>query len=329
MTLLCYDPAFLEHETGRHPEHAGRLRAVVDRLKAAGLAGRCTRPDIAPAADDLIAAVHPHPHVARLDELAARGGGRVDADTVVSPASPTAARRAAGAAAGAATSVIRGEATRALCLVRPPGHHALADRAMGFCLLNNVAIAAHAALGQSLDRVLIVDWDVHHGNGTQALFYDDPRVAFFSMHRWPFYPGTGADDETGAGDGLGATRNLPVSFGTSRDRCLSWFARELEEFADRWRPQLVLVSAGFDAHRLDPVGSLGWEAEDFASLTTTVMDVAAAHAGGRLVSVLEGGYHPPALADSVAAHLEELLERDADEAVDSGTPNDSSQAPGG
>jgi acetoin utilization deacetylase AcuC-like enzyme len=189
---------------------------------------------------------------------------------------------------------------------------------MGFCLLGNVAIAARVALDElGLDRVLVVDWDVHHGNGTQEAFYDDPRVGFLSIHRWPFYPGTGGEDETGAGDGLGWTRNLAVTMGTSRDRALSWFARELESFADKLRPQLVLVSAGFDAHRADPVGSLGWETEDFASLTQTVLDVAAAHAGGRLVSVLEGGYNPPVLADCVAAHLAVLLERDADEAADS------------
>lgn len=187
---------------------------------------------------------------------------------------------------------------------------------MGFCLLGNVAIAARLALEElGLDRVLIVDWDVHHGNGTQAEFYDDPRVGFFSLHRWPFYPGTGKEDETGMGDGLGFTKNLPVAMGTSRDRCTSLFARELGDFADKLQPQLVLLSAGFDAHAADPVGSLGWETEDFVSLTQTAMDIAAVHSEGRLVSVLEGGYNPPVLAECVAAHLDEFLERDADEAA--------------
>ena len=249
--------------------------------------------------------------------LASRGGGRAEADTVVSPASVDTAYLAAGAAVDAVERVLRDEAKRALCLVRPPGHHARRDTAMGFCLLGNVAIAAAVAVEElGLERVLVVDWDVHHGNGTQERFYDDPRVGVFSIHRWPFYPGSGSDQETGIGDGLGTTLNLPVKMGTSRDRYLSWFARELESFADRLRPQLILISAGFDSHRLDPVGSLDLETEDYASLTQTVMGIAAMHCDGRLVSVLEGGYNPPILGDSVAVHLDELLERDADEAAD-------------
>ena len=154
---------------------------------------------------------------------------------------------------------------------------------------------------------LIVDWDVHHGNGTQDTFYADGRVGFFSIHRWPFYPGTGAADETGTGAGLGATRNLPIEFGTPRDVYRERFRRELEEFAARIRPQLVLVSAGFDAHREDPIGSLGLEVEDFAELTKYVLDVAEVHAGGRVVSLLEGGYNPQRLAECVAEHLRLLL----------------------
>jgi acetoin utilization deacetylase AcuC-like enzyme len=174
--------------------------------------------------------------------------------------------------------VLAGEETTALCLVRPPGHHALADRAMGFCLVANVAVAAKLALDEfELDRVLVVDWDVHHGNGTQGLFYDDPRVGFFSIHRWPFWPGTGAADETGHGDGLGATRNLPVIFGTSRRDYIARFTDELTEFATRMKPRLVLVSAGFDSHAADPIGSLGLETEDFAELTSIVRAVAADH----------------------------------------------------
>jgi len=315
MTLLYSNPHFLRHETGQHPENASRLEQVTGRLERSGLAERCARPVWQGADDTRLTRVHTPEHLAKLRRLAAHGGGRAEVDTLVSPDSVDVASLAAGAACDAVERVVRGEDRRALCLVRPPGHHALPGGAMGFCLLGNVAIAARVALDElGLDRVLVVDWDVHHGNGTQAMFYEDPRVGFLSIHRWPFYPGSGAEDETGAGDGLGFTRNLPVTMGTSRDRALSWFARELESFADKLRPQLVLVSAGFDAHRTDPVGSLGWETEDFASLTQTVLDVAEAHAGGRLVSVLEGGYNPPVLADCVAAHLGELLERDADEA---------------
>ena len=179
---------------------------------------------------------------------------------------------------------------------------------MGFCLLNNVAIGAKLAFDQlELDRVLIVDWDVHHGNGTQDIFYEDPRVGFFSMHRWPFWPGTGAADETGRGDGLGATLNLPIALGTPRQAILDRFAGELDAFDDRMKPQLVLVSAGFDAHVADPIGSLGLETEDFGDLTQTVRAVAEDHAAGRVVSVLEGGYNPLALAECVCVHLEGLL----------------------
>jgi acetoin utilization deacetylase AcuC-like enzyme len=240
--------------------------------------------------------------------LAQRGGGRLDSDTVVSPASFDVAQLAAGAACDAVDRVLAGDDKTALCLVRPPGHHAIPERGMGFCLFNNIAVAASVALSEhQLDRVLIVDWDVHHGNGTQDTFYADGRVGFFSIHRWPFYPGTGAVDETGTGDGLGATRNLPIQFGTPRARYMDTFRRELENFATRIRPQLVLVSAGFDSHRTDPIGSLGLEVEDFANLTKIVTDVAAAHAGGRIISMLEGGYNPPVLAECVESHLRGLL----------------------
>ena len=181
---------------------------------------------------------------------------------------------------------------------------------MGFCLFNNVAVAARLAIDElGLDRVLIVDWDIHHGNGTQATFWEDPRVGFLSIHRWPFYPGTGDDDETGGGPGLATTLNLPVEFGTSRGNTCEMFADALEKFADKIKPQLVLISAGFDTHRLDPVGNLGLETEDFIPLTNAVLDVADAYAGGRVVSVLEGGYDPEVLADCVEVHLGEMLKR--------------------
>ncbi|MGI9430108.1 MAG: histone deacetylase family protein [Bythopirellula sp.] len=307
MTLLYYHPQFLHHETGQHPECAERLRQVIDHLEVSGWLGRVDRPTWQAAATEPIVRVHTPDHLAALDALVARGGGRADADTVVSPASVDVARLGAGALCDAVARVISGPEQQALCLVRPPGHHALAERAMGFCLFNNVAVAAAAALDHGLERILIVDWDVHHGNGTQAIFYDDPRVGFFSVHRWPFYPGTGDSTETGAGDGLGSTRNVPVPFGTSRQEYQSRVLSELEDFAGRIQPELVLVSAGFDSHREDPIGSLGLEVEDFAWLTDAARDTASAFAGGRLVSTLEGGYNPPVLAECVATHLGSLL----------------------
>jgi acetoin utilization deacetylase AcuC-like enzyme len=308
MTLLYYDPRFLDHDTGEHPEQPSRLRHTIAQLEQGGLAQACRRPAWEPVSSTRLQRVHEPAHIRRVESVARQGGGRLDSDTVVSPASFDVAQLAAGAACDAVDRVLKGEAKTAFCLVRPPGHHALAERAMGFCLFNNVAVAACVARHEhDIDRLLIVDWDVHHGNATQDSFYADDQVGFFSIHRWPFYPGTGAADETGTGDGLGATRNLPVTFGTSRRQYLDQFRRELENFAARIRPQLVLVSAGFDSHREDPIGSLGLEVEDFDELTKIVRNISAVHAEGRIVSLLEGGYNPPVLAECVETHLRGLL----------------------
>jgi len=309
MTLLYYDPRFLDHDTGDHPECAERLRQIMAELDHCGLTDRCERPSWQPADSERLATLHDLKHVESMRHLAAGGGGRVDPDTVVSPPSFDIGKLAAGAVCDAVDRVLSDEARKAFCLVRPPGHHALPQRAMGFCLFNNIALGAQVALERGVGRVLIVDWDVHHGNGTQDCFYDDPRVGFFSVHRWPFYPGTGDADETGTNDGLGATRNLPLPFGTSRGEYLKAVTAELEDFATRIKPELVLVSAGFDSHRADPVGSLGLEVEDFQMLSGLVTSLADAHAQGRVVSVLEGGYNPPVLAKCVATHLEHLLGR--------------------
>jgi acetoin utilization deacetylase AcuC-like enzyme len=310
MTLLYTDPLFLEHDTGAHPECAERLRAISARLEAAGLPARSAPGNYLPLAASDLRAVHT-PAVAEVVRAAANaGGGRIEADTVVSPRSYEVALAAAGACRAAVDAVLTGADRTALCLVRPPGHHATPRRSMGFCLFNNIALAARRAVAaHGLNRVLIVDWDVHHGNGTQDVFYEDPQVTFFSIHRfgWGFYPGTGDADETGAGPGAGHTINAPVPYGISRKHYHSVFVRCLEEAADRAKPELVLLSAGFDAHARDPIGSLGLETEDYSDLTRRVLEVARTHAGGRLVSCLEGGYHLGALAESVQVHLEELL----------------------
>jgi acetoin utilization deacetylase AcuC-like enzyme len=282
---------------------------VVARLEETGDAAQCERAQWQPAPRQRIELVHEPGYIDRLAALAEYGGGRLDPDTVMSRASFEVAQLAAGAACDAVDRVLKGDAKRAFCLMRPPGHHALAARAMGFCLFNHVAIAAKVAIEEHrLQRVLIVDWDVHHGNGTEEIFYADGRVGYFSIHRWPFYPGTGAAEETGTGDGLGATRNLPVTLGTPREEYFDLFRRELEDFAARIRPQLVLVSAGFDAHRVDPIGSFVLETEDYGRLTSEVLGVAAEHAGGRIVSLLEGGYNPRVLAECVETHLRALGE---------------------
>jgi acetoin utilization deacetylase AcuC-like enzyme len=215
MTLLYSDPAFLRHDTGTHPERAERLRQVTAQLARTGLDKQCRQPDWTAATDEQLRRIHDADYLESLVKFAARGGGRIEADTVMSRESYDIARRGAGAVTDAVARVVRGEDKQALCLIRPPGHHALYDSAMGFCLLSNVAIGARAATAEhQLDRVLVVDWDVHHGNGTQNACWTDGQIGFLSIHRWPFYPGTGRADETGSGRGLAMIANVPVEFGT-------------------------------------------------------------------------------------------------------------------
>jgi len=310
MTLLYTSPCFLNHETGLHPERADRIRRIPDDLERAGLAAKCRQPNWEPASAQQIATVHSPAYVDSIWAFSKSGGGDLDMDTVVSPDTFEVAVSAVGAVCDATERIVRGEDTQAFCLVRPPGHHAMYSRGMGFCIFNNLAAAARLAVDElGLDRVLIVDWDIHHGNGTQFTFWEDPRVGFLSIHRWPFYPGTGFEDETGSGRGLGTTLNLPVPFGISRKDYLSLFVGKLEEFAAKIKPQMVFLSAGFDGHRRDPVGNLGLETEDFTPQAEAVLDVAAACAEGRLVSVLEGGYDPEVLSQCVQLHLAAIIRR--------------------
>jgi len=310
MTLLFTDPLFLEHDTGRHVETADRLRSITARLEKVGLVKKCSAGTYKPLTEEAVAKLHSAKQIQSVKQLAEHGGGRLDPDTVVSAKSFRVALAAAGACSAAVDAVLKRPDTTALCLVRPPGHHATPVRSMGFCLFNNIALAAqHAKATHKLTRILIVDWDVHHGNGTQDIFYEDPEGMFFSIHRYGrgFYPGTGAADETGRGKGAGYTINAPIAYGTSRKDYHAAFDKALEQAADKIKPELVLISAGFDAHARDPIGSLGLATEDFTTLTRKVLAVAKTHAKGRVVSCLEGGYNVDALAESVQTHLEELL----------------------
>ncbi len=308
MTIIFRDTLFTQHDTGRHPENAARLAAIDAALTASGLLDRCTSGPVSVLAAKDLLHVHAADVAQKAQTVAAAGGGHLDADTVVSAASYDVALAAAGTVVAAVDAVMSGKHREALCLIRPPGHHATPSRSMGFCLFNNVALAAEQARRvHQAGRILIVDWDVHHGNGTQDVFYERADVVFYSIHRAPpFYPGTGAADEVGSGKGRGATINVPVEYGTGRQAYLQLFADGLERSLAVTKPDLIIISAGFDAHRLDPVGNLGLEAEDFGAMTKLVCDAAAHACQGRIVSCLEGGYHPQALGASVVEHLKVL-----------------------
>ncbi|HEY5013087.1 MAG TPA: histone deacetylase [Acidimicrobiia bacterium] len=297
MVLVATDPLFAEHDPGRgHPERPARLDAVLAGLQMVGV----ELTDLArrPATRAEIERVHPAEYLDLLERVCSRGGGPLDADTAVSERSFEAATYAAGAGLAAIEALDAGGADGAFLAVRPPGHHAVPAHAMGFCLLNNVAIAA-AALVDRGERVLVVDWDAHHGNGTQEIFERSPDVFYVSLHEWPLYPGTGRRDEMGIGAGIGTTLNLPVPAGTTGDVYLEALDTVVAPAVERFAPTWVLISAGYDAHRADPLTGLGLSSGDFADLTARV--AAFAPVPGRLVAFLEGGYDLRALCDSVAA----------------------------
>ena len=310
MTGLIYDDVYLRHDTGSHPESSDRLRAVTLRLKETSLWKRMEL--VAPRAATVedLTSIHAPALVAQVRIACKRPPGGLDAgDTVVSAESYDVALRAVGGVLDAVDGVVAGVFHNALCLVRPPGHHATATRAMGFCLFNNVAIAArYAQRRHRIGRVLIVDWDVHHGNGTQEAFYDDPTVMYLSVHRAPFFPGSGWEDETGQGAGKGTVVNLPLAHDTPRAVYLSKFREAIEGPCRKFAPELILISAGFDAYESDTIGRLGLRPEDFRTLTDTVTALARDTAKGRVVSALEGGYDLEGLAACVEQHAAALLE---------------------
>ena len=310
-TGLVYDPRYLEHDMGMgHPESPNRLRAIVQQLEQSGTMAQLIR--IAPrmAEDEWITKIHTAAYLASLKQHAPTSGRvSLDPDTSMSPGSLTAAYLAAGGALAGVDAIMNNEAEHVFCAVRPPGHHAEAGRAMGFCLLNNVAIAArYAQKKHGLSRVLIVDWDVHHGNGTQHSFEEDPSVLFFSTHQYPHYPGTGRASERGTEAGEGFTINVPMEAGEGDETYHAIFQKALVPAADDFKPDFVIVSAGFDAHRDDPLASMGLTEEGYADLTKIVAGIAKRHAHGRILSSLEGGYNLTALAASVDSHIKALLD---------------------
>ncbi|MDD9877144.1 MAG: histone deacetylase [Magnetovibrio sp.] len=311
-TGLVHDAAYLAHDNGpEHPERPDRLRAIMAGLETSGLMASLTRIAPRPAEARWITTVHTPDYLKTLETLSPEAPVHVDPDTVLGPGSLGIAKLAAGGVLAAVDAVAAGRVRNAFAAVRPPGHHALPNEAMGFCIFNAVAMAArYAQLKHGLKRVLIVDWDAHHGNGTQEMFYGDPSVLFFSTHESPHYPFTGAASETGAGAAKGTNLNVPLARGSGNREIIAAFRTRLVPAADAFKPDIVLISAGFDAHRADPLSGLGLTAEGYAALTRIVTDIAARHARGRVVSMLEGGYNLEALAASVAAHVAVLMGRD-------------------
>jgi acetoin utilization deacetylase AcuC-like enzyme len=304
---FIYHPDFLKHDTGiGHPERRQRLESIVQHLLPLPLWGQLKhlRPEAAPL--EVVHAVHPERHVASIRSRCQVGERILDpsGDTHVCKESFDVALLAAGAVLQATDQVLAGAIDHAFCAVRPPGHHAETSTVMGFCLLNNVAIAArYAQLKHGLARIAIVDWDVHHGNGTQQIFYNDKSVFYASLHQFPYYPGTGAASERGAGAGEGYTLNCPMGAGSVEKDYLDAIQSQVLPALDHFRPDLLFISAGFDAHADDPLANIRLTDESFARMTELLLSSAAKHCNGRLVSVLEGGYHLQALAQSVEAHL--------------------------
>lgn len=310
-TAFFYHPDFQKHQTGwAHPEKRQRLTAIVEGLKLAKLWDLLKHPDAGQATLEQLTTVHDRHYVESIEQSCRAGKlFAPDGDTIGSPGTYSAALRAAGAVLSAADAVMAEQASNAFCAVRPPGHHAERDRAMGFCFFNNVAIGArYLQLHHGLDRIAIVDWDVHHGNGTQQAFYNDPSVLYFSIHQYPLYPGSGRSCETGMGAGKGFTVNCPLAGGATDADYRRIFREDLMPALTRFKPDFILISAGFDAHRDDPLAGMELTEQGFGDLTRLVKVVAAEHCGGRLVSVLEGGYDIKALTGSVVAHVGALLE---------------------
>ena len=308
-TGLIYSNVYLAHQTGDHPECPSRVKSIWSHLKMRRLLEELQVYEPRAADVEQLMMVHREDYVFRVQRLCSEGGGYLDPDTVVGPESFVAARAAVGGVFTAVDQVMLGEVKNAFCLVRPPGHHAPPDDAAGFCIFNNVALGArYCQQHHGLERVLIVDFDSHHGNGTQRAFYDDDTVFYCSVHRYPFYPGTGHENDRGAGRGEGFTLNCPIRVPRDRGKFLVTFQRAMQEIEKRFVPDFVLVSAGFDAFEEDPLAGMGLHIGDFHNITSMILEFALKTCEGRLVSTLEGGYNLEWLGPCVEQHLQAMME---------------------
>ncbi len=308
MTLFAYHDLFLQHTLSGHPECAERLISIISHLQKSPLWQKLNFVSPRYATHDELALIHTEEHIRKIQNFCKNGGGWLDLDTYCQPHSFDIARLAVGITLETADQITRGNDVNAFCAVRPPGHHATPNQSMGFCLFNNIAILAKYIQSKDWGKsILIIDWDVHHGNGTQDAFYNDPSISYFSIHRYPFYPGTGQADEKGAGLGYGTTMNHPISIQTHPDTMVEIFCDSLTKFAKQVHPDWLLISCGFDAYAHDPVGSLGLNFEHYQRLTHHAKQIAHEYCHNRIISILEGGYALEALGKLTATHLEVLI----------------------
>ncbi len=323
-TALFYDPIFLEHDTGfGHPERAERLTSVLAALHENALTDILDMRGPLPAAISDIELVHPRGYIEGVKRIAESGGGYLDMDTALSSRTYDAALKAAGASVQAVDGIFMGDFDNAFCLVRPPGHHAEPSKGMGFCIFNNIAIACRYAMREyEVERVMVIDWDAHHGNGVQDTFYEDPRLLYVSFHQYPHYPGSGGSGEVGRSEGTGYTVNFPFPAGTGEEAFLAAMEQVVIPIARAYEPQMVAIAAGYDGHYADPLCSLRLTGMSFFKIASLVQEIAQEHAGGRLLATLEGGYGLAGIAGAVSNTLCSFLGKDP-------VVDDSAEGPGG